>query len=147
MLSLTHLGDMKLYASITPICFAQNSMPHHLDMYVTKVQRSPSAIISVKPYPHSLTHMNVCTTHTTLPLQRNAAKKTQRSIVYECTSGVPKCKNTVGVIEAFDYQMAYEHTDSAMAQNSMQHHLDMCATEVQHSPSATISVKSSTHTV
>ena len=31
-----------------------------------------------------------------------------------------------------------DHTDSVIVRNSKQHHLDMCATNVQHSPSATI---------
>ena len=39
------------------------------------------------------------------------------------------------------------HTDSVFAQNSMQHHLDVCATKVQHSPSATISVKPCTYSL
>jgi hypothetical protein len=39
------------------------------------------------------------------------------------------------------------NTDSVVAQNSMQHNLDVYATQVQHSPSATISVRPSTHTV
>ena len=40
-----------------------------------------------------------------------------------------------------------DHTYSVIAQNETQQHLDMCATKVQHSPSASISVTPSTHTV
>jgi hypothetical protein len=40
-----------------------------------------------------------------------------------------------------------EHTNRVIMQNDTQHHLDKCATKVQHLPSATISVKPSTHTL
>jgi hypothetical protein len=46
---------------------------------------------------------NVCATQNALqlPLQRHAAKQTRRSIGNECTSGVPKCNDAVGAMEAF----------------------------------------------
>ena len=90
-------------------------MQHHLDMYATKVQHSPSATISVKPSTrtvwrvqfdaYSLTHTfdksTLCTTLNALrlPLQRNAARQTQRFIGNECNSCVPKCSDAVCVFE------------------------------------------------
>jgi hypothetical protein len=49
-------------------------------------------------------------------------------------------KNTIGVAKA-------NASNSVFAQNGMHNNFDMCATKVQHSHSATISVKPSTHTV
>ena len=39
------------------------------------------------------------------------------------------------------------HIYSVIVQNGTQHHLEMCVTKVKHSPSATISVKPSTHPI
>ena len=46
-----------------------------------------------------------------------------------------------------DDHLRLEHAYSGIAQNGQQQHLDKCATKVQRSPSATISVKPSTHTI
>jgi hypothetical protein len=81
-------------------------IPHFLlDMCATKIQQS-QFVTFCQVYAYDLMHTfdlsNICTTQNALqlPFQRNAARQMQHSIGNECTSGVPKRNDAVGVFKA-----------------------------------------------